>query len=212
MQYIHISHYAQTGNIEILDKPVPTPQPDEVLIKVKAVTVNDYEWTMVTGEPKLYRLMHGIFKPKNGLPGMEYAGVVESVGSQIKNFKPGDKVFGDTSDYFFGTFAEYICLREQAIFKMPSNATFAEATSLPHASMLAYQGLIKEGNIKEGQKILINGAGGGVGDVGGVQRERHRGARTQRRLAVDVGGRRCGIDHRGGRDRRGRPGRGGPGR
>ncbi len=94
---------------------------------------------------------------------MEMAGTVEAVGSDVVKWKVGDRVYADTSDDRFGTFAEYICLNEKTLHRIPTNMDYAEAASISHASMLAYQGLITKGALKKGQKILINGAGGGVG-------------------------------------------------
>lgn len=97
---------------------------------------------------------------------MELAGTIEALGANATSFKLGDKVFGDTSEYGFGTFAEYICINEKALTNKPEKMSFEEAASIPHASMLALQGLHDVGKIKEGEKILINGAGGGVGTFG----------------------------------------------
>lgn len=163
MQYIHITKYGNSGNIELREKAIPAPKADEVLIKVKATTVNDYDKSLITGKPGLFRLFLGFFKPKSPTPGMEFAGIVEDVGADATRFKKGDKVFADTSDYFFGTFAEYICLKEEVLYPMPVKASFEQATTLPHASLLAYQGLVRKGGLAKGMKVLINGAGGGVG-------------------------------------------------
>jgi NADPH:quinone reductase-like Zn-dependent oxidoreductase len=165
MKYLHITRYGTSGNIEFREKAIPTPKPGEVLVKVKATTVNDYDKSIITGTPGLYRLFLGLFKPKSPTPGMELAGEVEDVGEKATHFKKGDRVFADTSDYFFGTFAEYVCLKEEVLHPMPENASFEEAVTLPHAALLAYQGLLREGGLKEGTKVLINGAGGGVGTI-----------------------------------------------
>lgn len=148
------------------EAPKPIPKAKELLILIKATTVNDYDWSLVRGKPYVYRLAFGLTKPRSPIPGMEVSGVVESIGQEVSNFQEGDEVFGDTSESGFGTFAEYICLDEKSLLKKPQDISFEEAVSLPHASALAYQSLIKIAKIKHGQKILINGGGGGVGSIG----------------------------------------------
>jgi NADPH:quinone reductase-like Zn-dependent oxidoreductase len=127
--------------------------------------VNDFDWSLVRGKPYPYRLFFGMFKPKGPTPGIELAGIVESLGKNTTSFKVGDAVYGDISNYGWGTFAEYVCVSENAVQLKPEKMTFEEAASLPHASMLAVQGLIDVGKIKNGHTVLINGAGGGVGTL-----------------------------------------------
>lgn len=141
----------------------PLPKNQEVLVKIRATAINDYDWSLVRGKPYLYRLIFGLFKPKAQIPGMELAGIVEEVGSDLTKFTVGDAVFGDISAFGFGTFAEYICIDANALEKKPVALGFDEASAVPHAFCLAIQALRDLGNIKKGQKILINGAGGGVG-------------------------------------------------
>jgi NADPH:quinone reductase-like Zn-dependent oxidoreductase len=152
--------------LTIKDIAKPIPKANEVLIKVHATAINDYDWSLVRGKPYLYRLMFGLFKPKNQIAGMELAGIVEEIGSDVKKLKVGDAVFGDISTYGFGTFAEYISIHEDALLKKPEALSFEVAAAIPHASTLALQALRDMGEIKEGQKILINGGGGGVGTIG----------------------------------------------
>jgi NADPH:quinone reductase-like Zn-dependent oxidoreductase len=147
-----------------IEKPIP--KKNELLIKIKATTINDFDWALVTGKPKIYQLIFGLFKPKHHIPGMELSGVVEQIGADVQNFKAGDQVYGDISNYGFGTFAEYLCINENAVIKKPVELSFEEAASIPHASLLAYQALVDLGEIKQGMKVLINGGGGGVGAVG----------------------------------------------
>lgn len=144
----------------------PSPKKDEVLIKIEATAVNDYDWSLVRGKPLLYRLIFGVFKPKHHIAGMELAGTVEEIGADVKNLKVGDTVMGDTSEYGFGTFAEYMCINQKAVIKKPDTISFEEAAALPHASTLAWQALKDIGKIQQGEKILINGGGGGVGTIG----------------------------------------------
>lgn len=141
----------------------PLPKNHEVLVKVRATAINDYDWSLVRGKPHLYRLMFGLFRPKVKIPGMELAGMVDAVGSDVTKFTVGEAVFGDISEYGFGTFAEYICVDATALIKKPENLSFEEATAVPHAFCLALQALRDLGKLKKGQKILINGGGGGVG-------------------------------------------------
>ena len=152
--------------VRITEVAIPSAKENEVLIKIHATTVNDYDWILALGKPYLYRLMLGLFKPKNGLLGMELSGTVAAVGAKAKKFKIGDAVMGDTSEYGFGTFAEYISINENAVIQKPRTLSFEEAAAIPHASCLALQALRDIGEIKEGQKILINGGGGGVGTIG----------------------------------------------
>ncbi|MDX1699678.1 MAG: NAD(P)-dependent alcohol dehydrogenase [Melioribacteraceae bacterium] len=166
MKAIILSKYGPPLNLETKEIEIPIPQENEVLIKIKATAVNDYDWSMVRGKPYIYRLMYGLIKPKRQIPGMELAGIVEAVGRSVKSLAIGDSVYGDISNHGFGTFAEYICVDEKAVVNKPEQMSFEEAASLPHASLLALQGLRDLGNIENGQKILINGGGGGVGTIG----------------------------------------------
>jgi len=166
MKAIVLTKYGSTEVLHLQDVVKPTPGAHEVLIKVRATAVNDYDWSMMRGKPHLYRLMFGISKPKRKILGMELAGIIEALGANASSFKQGDAVYGDISEYGFGSFAEYICINEKALIRKPDNMSFEEAASIPHASMLAVQGLIDVGKIQKGQKLLINGAGGGVGSFG----------------------------------------------
>ncbi len=154
--------------LQLAEVAQPKPTADEVLLKVKCTTINDYDWCVCTGNPYAYRLFFGLFKPRKKLkiPGMEVAGIVEHVGADVRNLKVGDAVYGDISDYGFGSFAEYVCVNEKGLTKKPDGMSFEEAASIPHAAMLALQGLRDDGQLQEGQKILINGGGGGVGSFG----------------------------------------------
>ncbi len=139
---------------------------DEVLIKVHAASVNDWDWALMRGKPFVIRMLHGLIKPTVNIPGVDIAGQVEAVGRKVKRFQPGDEVFGDISECGFGGFAQYVCARENAVTLKTANMTFEEAATIPHAAMLAVQGLRDKGQIQQGQKLLINGAGGGVGTFG----------------------------------------------
>ena len=163
MKAIIQSKYGGPEVYTLQDIAKPEPKPNEVLIKVHATAINDYDWSLMSGKPYVYRLMFGLFKPKNKIPGMELSGVIKACGDKADKFKAGDPVYGDISEYGFGSFAEYICVNEKALTLKPESMTHEEASSLSHAAMLAHQGLFDIGHIQQGQKILINGAGGGVG-------------------------------------------------
>ncbi len=162
MKAILIDSYGEGDNLVYADIPIPVPKKKEVLVKVLYTTVNDYEWCIMRGKPKLYRLLFGIWKPKLKL-GMELSGVVESTGPDASNFALGDEVLGDISQYGSGSFAEYICIDERALRKKPREISFKDAACLPHAGLLAYQAIQLHGEIEKGMEILVNGAGGGFG-------------------------------------------------
>lgn len=162
MKAIIYREYGPPEYMGLEDIPKPIPSENEVLVKVKAVSVNSWDWDLLKGEPILIR-MWGLLKPKYQILGSDIAGVVEDVGLTVKNFKPGDEVFGDLSVCGWGGFAEFVCAPENALALKPANMTFEQAASIPQAGVLAYQGLFDYGNIKADKKILINGAGGGVG-------------------------------------------------
>lgn len=166
MKAIVIQKYGSPKNLKLKEVDKPTPNDNEVLVKIHAAAVNDFDWSMVRGKPYVYRLLFGIVKPKRQIPGMELAGTVEAMGVNAKAFKLGDSVYGDISGYDFGSFAEYICINEKALVLKPESMSFEESAATSHASMLAVQGLIDIGKIEKGQKLLINGAGGGVGTFG----------------------------------------------
>ncbi|TXE02681.1 NAD(P)-dependent alcohol dehydrogenase [Algoriphagus aquimarinus] len=152
--------------LALKEAPLPTPMDNEVLIKIYTTTINDYDWSIVRGKPYLYRLMFGLFKPKNPIAGMELSGIVEGIGSKVNKLKVGDAVYGDISHFGFGTFAEYISIHEDAVMIKPEGLSFEIATAIPHASTLALQALRDIAKINQGQKVLINGGGGGVGTIG----------------------------------------------
>ena len=169
MKAYWIKNYGAPDKVlKLLEAELPVPKNTEVLLKVYATTINDYDWCVTTGKPFTYRLIFGLFSPKRKLriPGMEVAGIVEQVGTQATKFKVGDAVYGDISNFGFGSFAEFLCIDEKALALKPERMGFEEATSIPHAAMLALQGLRDVGQLKDGQKILINGGGGGVGAFG----------------------------------------------
>ena len=166
MKAIVLNQYGSPDDLELKDIEKPSPKDGEVLVKVHATSVNDWDWCLVRGNPLYIRLLCGWRKPNIQVPGAEVAGQVEAVGANVTRFQPGDAVYGDSSECGFGGFAEYVCMPETALALKPESMNFTEAAAIPHAAMLAVQGLIDAGQLQPGQKLLINGAGGGVGTLG----------------------------------------------
>ena len=164
MKAIVFTQYGSPDGLELKQVPKPTPKDDELLVRVHASSINSWDWEFLNGTPFINRLMFGLLKPKPGkqILGADIAGTVEAVGRSVARFQPGDEVFGDLWDSW-GGFAEYACTRETAVEPKPTNLTFEEAAAVPQAGVLALQGLRKAEHLQPGQKVLINGAGGGVG-------------------------------------------------
>lgn len=153
---------AEVLRLEDVDQPIL--QDNEVLVRVYAASVNAGDWHLMRGTPFFSRLLFGgLLKPKIKILGCDMAGRVEAIGKDVTQFQPGDEVFGDLSESGFGAFAEYICATETALALKPVTATFEEAATVPGAALAALQGLRDVGQIQPGQKVLINGASGGVG-------------------------------------------------
>jgi NADPH:quinone reductase-like Zn-dependent oxidoreductase len=154
--------YGAPDVLELRDIDRPAVTDDGVLVRVRAAAVNPLDWHLMRGSPYVARLSFGLFKPKSKDQGMgvDFAGTVESVGKAVTGFRPGDDVFGGRS----AAFAEYLCVPEdRAVVHKPANLTFEEAAAVPVAAVTALQGLRDRGHIQAGQKVLINGASGGVG-------------------------------------------------
>jgi NADPH:quinone reductase-like Zn-dependent oxidoreductase len=162
MKAIVYERYGSPDVLELREVETPAPKDDEVLIKVYAVSINDWDWNLLQGIPFMNRLLNGLFKPKRKILGSDIAGRVEAIGKNVEQFQPGDEVFGDLSGEW-GGFAEYVCAGENKLALKPASMSYDEAAAIPQAAMLAIQGLIDKGQIQAGQKLLINGAGGGVG-------------------------------------------------
>lgn len=166
MNALVFDRYGQPADVlKIAKRPLPEPDADQVRMKVRAAAVNDYDWSMVRGKPRFYRLMFGFRKPHRHrqIPGMEVAGVIDAIGRNVVGFEIGDAVYGDTSEYEFGAFAEFMVVNPKALVKKPETLSFAEAASLSHAFNLAWQGLFDVGSLQSYESVLINGGGGGVG-------------------------------------------------
>jgi NADPH:quinone reductase-like Zn-dependent oxidoreductase len=149
------------ANLKLENIEKPTPSDDQILVKVRAASVNPLDWHFIEGTPKIMRAMGvGLRKPKDTRLGVDFAGTVEAVGKDVTQFKPGDEVFGGRD----GAFAEYVCPRaNRAVALKPANITFEQAASVPIAAITALQGLRDKGHVQPGQTVLINGASGGVG-------------------------------------------------
>jgi NADPH:quinone reductase-like Zn-dependent oxidoreductase len=161
MKAIVCDKYGPPEVLRIADLPQPAPQDDEVLVEVRAASVNAYDWHLLTADIFLVRIMsQGLSKPKFAIPGADMAGRVVAVGRNVTHFSPGDEVFGDISH---GAYAEFACAPENRLARKPANLSFEEAAAVPMAALTALHGLRDEGGIRPGQKVLIQGASGGVG-------------------------------------------------
>ena len=163
MKAIVCHNYGSPDVLKLEEVQKPNPSDDEVLVNVRAASVNAGDWHLLRADPFLIRLAFGLLKPKLKILGADIAGRVEAVGKNVKLFHVGDEVFGDISGCGFGAFAEFVCTREDALVLKPTELTFEEAAAVPAASVTALQGLRDQGKIQSGQKVLIHGASGGVG-------------------------------------------------
>lgn len=176
MKAIICSRFGPPDSLAYKEVEQPVPGDDEVLVKVHASSVNTNNLLMITGDPFFVRLMGiGLIKPKTYIPGSDVSGVVESVGNNVDRFEPGDEVFGELPDVGYGTYAECAAVPEDALAIKPQNITFEEAAACPQAAQVALEGLCDQGNIKEGQQVLIYGASGGIGSFA-VQLAKYFGA------------------------------------
>ena len=164
MKAIVYHTYGAPNVLKLDDVERPVPNMHEVLIKVHATSVNSWDWDLLRGKPFIVRLAGGgIRKPQLPILGADVAGTVEAVGKNVKQFKPGDAVLGDLSASGWGGFAEYVSAPETALTLKPSGVTFEAAAALPQAGVMALQGIRDYRNLQHGEKVLINGAAGGVG-------------------------------------------------
>ena len=171
MKAILCSTYGSPDVLKLEDIPKPVPAENKVLIKIHAAALNPLDWRVMRGGPLLFRLMIGLNKPREPRVGRDVAGTVEAVGRNVTRLKPGDEVFGICG----GACAEYGCASESKLARKPAKVTFEQAASIPVAGLTALQGLRDKGHIRPGQKVLINGAAGGVGTFA-VQFAKHFGA------------------------------------
>ena len=163
MKQIHYTEYGSPDVLQLVDIEKPVPNDNQVLVKIVAAAANPLDWHLMRGKPFLARLEGGLRKPNNPKLGADIAGMVEAVGKNITEFKPGDEVFGNIFASGLGGFAEYICVKEDELALKPANISFETAAAAPEVGFTAIQGLRDTGQIQSGQKVLVNGASGGVG-------------------------------------------------
>lgn len=155
--------YGSPDVLQLKEVPMPTPKHGEVLVKIIAAAANAADWHLLRPDPFLVRLEMGLFKPNKTILGGDIAGVVEAVGAGVTMFKSGDVVYGDLSGCGMGGYAEYVSVPERYLAMKPTNLSFEQASAIPMAGITALQGLRDAGKVQAGQKVLINGASGGVG-------------------------------------------------
>jgi NADPH:quinone reductase-like Zn-dependent oxidoreductase len=163
MKAIVYTKYGPPDVLQYKDIEKPVPKDNQVLVKIHAASLNAADWHLLRADPFIARLFSGLLKPKHKILGADIAGVVEAVGAGVKEFKPGDSVFGDMFSSGLGGLAEYVCANEEALALKPSNISFEEAAAVPVAGGTALQGIRGAGHAQPGKKVLINGASGGVG-------------------------------------------------
>ncbi len=159
MQAIVTTRYGSPDVLQLKEVARPVVEDDRVLVRVRAASVNPYDWHMLRGLPYIVRLGEGLRRPRRTGLGIDVAGQVEAVGKQVTQFQPGDEVFGGCG----GAFAEYVRPREKFLVPKPTNLSFEQAAAVPTAGWTALQGLRDHGQLQAGQRVLINGASGGVG-------------------------------------------------
>lgn len=163
MKAIVYKKYGPPDVLEVSEVEKPVPNDNQVLVKVHAASVNFGNLVLLKGEPFLARFAFGLLKPKYSIPGGDVAGTVVAVGKEVTQFQPGDEVFGDLSGSGWGAYAEFVAVPENALALKPAILSFEEGAAAPMAGVTALQGLRDKGKIQSGQKVLINGASGGVG-------------------------------------------------
>jgi NADPH:quinone reductase-like Zn-dependent oxidoreductase len=155
--------YGPPETLRLAEVDKPAPDADAVLVKVRAASVNAADWHVLRGKPLFSRATLGLLRPKHQILGVDIAGQVEAVGSGITRFQPGDEVYANLLDHGYGGFAEYVSVPVEVISLKPASLSFEEAAAVPMAAATALQGLRRHGELQPGQRVLINGASGGVG-------------------------------------------------
>jgi NADPH:quinone reductase-like Zn-dependent oxidoreductase len=170
MKAITFDDYGSPDVLLLQEIDQPVVNDDDVLVRIRAASVNPYDWHFLTGRPYLARMQFGLLKPKVNRLGADLSGQVEAVGKNVTRFRPGDDVYGEVDGEVpgkpmleLGSFAEYVCVSEDSVVLKPANLTFEQAAAVPMAGLTALQCLRDQGRIEPGQKVLINGASGGVG-------------------------------------------------
>jgi NADPH:quinone reductase-like Zn-dependent oxidoreductase len=161
MKAVVYTRYGTPDNLRLADVPTPEPRDNEVLVRVRAVSLNGSDSEGLRGKP-LYSRIGGVFRPRRHILGSDIAGRVEATGPNVTLFRPGDDVFADILSQM-GGFAEYVCVPEKLLAHMPTGMTYEQAAALPQAGAIALQGIVEKGALQPGQKVLINGGGGGSG-------------------------------------------------
>ncbi|MGC5031359.1 NAD(P)-dependent alcohol dehydrogenase [Micromonospora sp. DT229] len=164
MRAIVQDRYGPPETLHLAEVEVPVPAADEVLVRIEAAAVNAYDWHVMRGDPRMARLSLGPAKPRARIRGRDFAGRVTAVGAQVRRLRPGDAVFGDLGEAD-GAFAEYACVPEKLVAQAPANLTPQQAAALPLAGVTALMGLADVGGVGPGQRVLVNGASGGVGTL-----------------------------------------------
>lgn len=163
MKALIFSKYGSPADLRFTEVERPTPQSNEVLVEVHAASVNSWDWELLQGTPFANRVTFGLFRPtKINSLGCDIAGRVVATGKGVTRFQAGDEVYGDLSAIGWGGFAEYLCADEKMLRLKPAGMSFEQAAAIPQAALLAWQGL-RKGGLRSGQKVLVNGAGGGMG-------------------------------------------------
>lgn len=188
MKAVIQDRYGSPDALELREVASPSPGEGEVLVRVRAASLHPDVWHVVCGRPYVLRLMGaGLSKPKNPIPGTDMAGVVEGVGANVTRLRAGDEVFGETVDFAWkhgGTFADYVAVREDWLALKPHNVTFEQAASVPASGFITLMNLRNVTQLRPGRRVLVNGAGGGVGSIA-LQIAKDRGAHV---TAVDSTG------------------------
>ncbi|MCP3164396.1 NAD(P)-dependent alcohol dehydrogenase [Myxococcus qinghaiensis] len=163
MRAITFYEYGSPQVLKLEERPVPTPGAGQVLVRVRACSLNAADWHILRADPFLARLAVGLFKPRYNVLGCDLAGVVEAAGPGVTRFKAGDEVMGELGSSNWGAFAEYVCAPQGVLASKPASLGFVEAAAAPLAGVTALQGLRREGRLQAGESVLVNGASGGVG-------------------------------------------------
>ncbi|MBO3697938.1 NAD(P)-dependent alcohol dehydrogenase [Roseivirga sp. E12] len=161
--------------LELIEMPIPEPKANEVLIKIKAASINPADWRIMRADPFLVRTAMGVFKPKFKHIGADVSGIIETVGTSVLNWEPGDEVVSDIMRCGMGAYGEYVAVPQELLVRKPKNVSFGDAAAVPIAGLTAFQALMDYGKLQSGQRVLINGSSGGVGTYA-VQIAKHYGA------------------------------------
>lgn len=198
MKAVLFREYGNSDVLSVEEIETPVPAEDEVLIKVCATAINDWDLGKIIGKPFVMRMLYGLRqpKPRHYRLGCDAAGIVEAAGTAVTRFKTGDRVYGDLHGCGFGAFAQYVCAKENALELVPRAISFEEAAAIPHSATLAWQALYDQAQLSDGSTMLINGAGGGVGAIALQLAKQHdievTGVDSQEKLATLT---EIGFDH-----------------